>query len=175
MATQTKRSGSASSADADEVTGGVQAAAGTAAEISRQQMAALAEGMSAMFRAAGAIQQAQMQMGERAALLHAQAAENIRKASSPMELLTIQSTLAAYQVQEAVRYWQELSAAVAKAGGQMMRPGQGAEQAGGAADGSAAASMMGAAMNAAAPMADALQQMFTAPLRAAAAQQATQH
>ncbi len=171
MATQTKRTGGASSADADEMTGGVQAAAGTAAEIGRQQMAAFAEGLSAMFRAAGAIQQAQLQMGERAALLHSQAAENLRKATSPVELMTIQSTLATYQLQEGMRYWQELSAALAKAGGQMMRPVGGAEAAGGSADGAGAASMMGAAFTAAAPMADALQQMFTAPLRAAAAQQ----
>jgi hypothetical protein len=169
MATQSRRATQGASSDADE-SGAALPAATTLAEMSRQQMAAAAEAMSVMFSAAQALQQAQMHMGERAALLHRQAAENIRKATTPVELMSIQSTLLVYEFQEAMRYWQELMAASAKAGGQMMRPGQ-AGEADGAGATSSAATMMGAAMNAAAPMADAFQQMFTAPLKAAAAQQ----
>ena len=166
MASQSKRNSQDTSTDADEAGAGLQNAAVTAAEIGRQQLAATAEAMSTWFRAAEAIQQAQLQMGQRAALLHSQAAENIRKATSPIELATIQSTLVAYQFQETIRYWQELSMAVSKASGQMMRAPQSPAD-GAATAGSATASMMGAAMNAAGPMADAFQQMFTAPLKAA--------
>ena len=44
-----------------------------------------------------------------------------------------------------------------------------------AAGASPAASMMGVAMNAAAPMADAIQQMFTAPMKAAQASSQSTH
>jgi hypothetical protein len=106
-------------------------------------------------------------MGQRAALLHSQAAENLRKASSPVELVSIQSTLVMYEFQEAMRYWQELMSAGAKAGSEMARRAPQADAQDGAAT-SPGAAMVGAAMSAAAPMADAFQQMFTAPLKAAA-------
>ena len=171
MATQSKRGQGSASSDADEVTAGLAGATGTAAEVSRQQLAATADALSVFFRATEAIQQAQLHMGQRAALLHSQAAENIRKATSPMELASIQSTLLIYQMQEGMRYWQELVAATAKASGELMRPAQAQQDAAsGASPGNAATSMMGAAMNAAGPMADAFQQMFTAPLKAASAQ-----
>jgi len=165
MASQSKRSQQAASSDADAAAS-LQGATATLAEISRQQMAAAAETLSVMFRAIEAVQQAQLQMGQRAALLHSQAAENLRKATTPMEVMTIQSTLVAYEFQEALRYWQEFSAAMAKAGGQMMRPAQKAQE--GAGNGPA--SMMEAAMSAAGPMADAFQQMFNSPLKASASQ-----
>lgn len=168
MASPSKRAQSSASGDADEAAG-LAGAAGTVAEVSRQQLAATAEAFSVFFRATEAIQQAQLQMGQRAALLHSQAAENIRKATSPIELASIQSTLLMYQMQEAMRYWQEMMAATAKASGELMRPGQVQQEAGAGATG-AATSVMGAAMNAAGPMADVFQQMFTAPLKAASQQ-----
>ena len=134
------------------------------AEMTRQQMAASAQAMSMWFRAVEALQRAQLHMGQRAALLHSQAAENIRKAGSPMELASIQSTLVVYEMQEAMRYWQELLTAAGGAGGDALRAADTASE---AKSTSPAAAMMGAAMNAAAPMADAFQQMFTAPLKAA--------
>jgi hypothetical protein len=77
-----------------------------------------------------------------------------------------------YEFQEAMRFWQELLAASAKASGEMLRRTQAQQDpAVSSSAPSAAATMMGAAMNAAGPMADAFQQMFTAPLKAAAAQQ----
>lgn len=170
MATQTKRT-TGSSTDADGTTV-AQAGATTFAEISRQQMAATAEAMGAWFRSIETMQQAQLHMGQRAALLHSQAAENIRKATSPMELASIQTTLMVYEFQEMVRYWQELSTAAARAGGEALRP---AQQQDGLGATSPAATMVGAAMNAAAPMAEAFQQMFTAPMKAATAQQAAAH
>src|SRR4051794_8898973 len=77
-------------------------------ELTRQQFARAAEMMASAFRAGQAMQQANLQMSERAALLHSQAAENARKATSPTELLQIQSTLLMYQWQELTRYSQDL-------------------------------------------------------------------
>jgi Phasin protein len=172
MATQTKRSTQESSEDpAQAAAAGLATAVGTVSEFQRQQLAAGAEVLSHFFRAAEAVQQAQLQMGQRAALLHSQAADNLRKASSPLELASIQSTLVVYEFQEAMRYSQELMAAFAKSSGEMMRPPQVQDPS--AAGASPAVTMMGAAMNAAAPMADAIQQMFTAPMKAAQASQAT--
>lgn len=175
MATQTKRPGQGASgdgADSGAAVASLGAAASTVAEIQRQQLAAGVEALSILFRAGEAVHQAQLQMGQRAALLHSQAADNIRKAGSPMEVASIQSTLVMYEFQEAMRYGQELVAALAKTGSEMLRPPQG-QQEGAASGASPAASMMGAAMTAAGPMADAFQQMFTAPMRAAQAAQQT--
>jgi hypothetical protein len=165
MANQSKRAASSASSGTDD-DGTAPGAAVT--EMARRQLAAGADALGAMFRAAESLQQAQLQMGQRAALLHSQAADNLRKATTPAELVTIQSTLMLYEMQEGMRFWQEFMAAAAKAGSEIMRPPERATAtAASAADGSAAAGMMGAAMNAAAPMADAFQQMFTAPMKAA--------
>ena len=168
MATQARRAahGAADTADSDGGSG-LLGAAGSLAEIQREQLAAAAQAWSTLFRAGEALQQAQLHMGQRAALLHQQAADNLRKAATPIELVTIQSTLLLYQWQEAARYWQELLGAGAKAGGEMLKPPAGTQDTAGS--GAAPASVMGAAMAAAAPMADAFQQMFTAPMKAAAA------
>lgn len=177
MATQTKRTQAEAQAGDGAATPGV--AAGALAEITRQQMAAATDMVASMFRAGEGIQRAGLQMGQRLSLLHDQAAENIRKATSPVELASIQSMLLVYQAQETMRYWQELSTAVARAGGEALRTSQGDKAADTAASQaatptSAAATMMDAALSAAVPMADALQQMFTAPLKAAT-QQSSMH
>ncbi|TFZ06701.1 hypothetical protein EZ313_08785 [Ramlibacter henchirensis] len=174
MATQTKRTQQGSTDDANETVAGLAGAAGTLAEIHRQQLAASADVLCSMFRAAEALQQVQLQMGQRAALLHSQAADNIRKATSPTELVSVQSTLVMYEFQEAMRYTQELVTALARSGGEMLRPVQ-AAQGGNAASTSPATTMMGAAMSAAGPMADAFQQMFTAPMKAAAQSSQSTH
>ena len=73
-----------------------------------------------------------------------------------------------------MRYAQELVAAFAKSSGEMLRPAQGTQDAS-AAGASPAASMMGVAMNAAGPMAEAIQQMFTAPMKTAQASSQPTH
>ena len=176
MATQTKRNAQGNTgdgADAGAAMAGLGAAASTVAEIQRQQLAAGMEALSILFRAGEAVQQAQLQMRQRSALLHSQAADNIRRATSPMEVASIQSTLVMYEVQEAMRYGQELMAAVARSGTDLIKPAPGVQE-NVAAGASPAASMMGAAMTAAAPMADAFQQFFSAPMKAAQAAQAAQ-
>jgi len=175
MATQTKRNPQETADDPGQVAlAGFATAVGTVSEFQRQQLAAGAEAVGHLFRAAEAVQQAQLQMGQRAALLHSQAADNLRRAGSPLELASIQSTLVVYEFQEAMRYGQELVAAFAKSSGEMLRPAQGTQDAS-AAGASPAASMMGVAMNAAGPMADAIQQMFTAPMKTAQASSQPTH
>jgi len=175
MATQTKRSTQEASDDpAQAAAAGFATAAGTVSEFQRQQLAVGAEALSNFFRAAESVQQAQLQMGQRCALLHSQAADNLRKASSPLELASIQSTLVMYEFQEAMRYGQELMTAFAKSSGEMLKPPQGMQDASSPGV-SPAATMMGAAMNAAGPMADAIQQMFAAPMKAAQASSQATH
>lgn len=127
-------------------------------EVSRQQVARSIDWMAAAFRTGEALQQVNVQMSQRAALLHSQAAENARKASSPTELFQIQSTLLMYEWQEMTRYSQELMLAYARAMGQPSTTMVG-EQAG--ASSSALGGLTDVAMGAAAPMVQAWQQMFT--------------
>lgn len=167
MATAGRRNG-ADRADGSSIDDGTAAAAPHAGELAQRQLVAGAEAMSQLFARYEAMQRAQLHVVERAALLHRQAADNLRKASSPMELASVQGTLLVYQFQEAMRFWQEWMTAATRAGGEVA---QGAAAGGtplGDGAASPAASAMNAAMSAAGPMAEAFQQMFVAPLQAAA-------
>jgi hypothetical protein len=132
-----------------------------AADAARQHLVTTAQGMAQFFRTVERFQLAQQHLTQRAALLHSQAADNLRKAASPMELVSIQGTLLMYQWQEGARYWQEVMVASASIG---RDPTESA-----ATDGvmgspaSAAQAATAAAMNAAAPMVQAWQQLFTPP------------
>ncbi|RYY88553.1 MAG: hypothetical protein EOO24_34035 [Comamonadaceae bacterium] len=127
-----------------------------AADFTRQQLVAAATSTAALFRRLERLQLAQQHLAQRAALLHSQAADNLRKATTPMELATIQGTLLMYQWQEGARFWQELLAAGTAPGGESPQ----ASAAEGVM-GSPAAAATAAAMNAAAPMVQAWQQLFT--------------
>jgi hypothetical protein len=126
-------------------------------EISRQQFARSVDWMATAFRTAGALQQVNAQMSQRAALLHAQAADNARKASSSMELLQVQSSLLLYQWQEMTRYSQECMLACSRALGQSAGAGETASSA----NGNGTTGFTDAAMGAAGPMVHAWQQMFS--------------
>ena len=126
-------------------------------EMSRQQFARTVDWMASGFRAAGELQQVNLQMGERAALLLHQAADNARKASSPTELVQIQSTLMLYEFQEMTRYSQELMLAFAR----VSQPGNGATEQVANGSSKATAGLADAALGAAAPMVQAWQQVFT--------------
>jgi len=126
-------------------------------EMSRQQFARSVDWMAAAFRTAGALQQVNAQMSQRAALLHAQAADNARKASSPMELVQVQSSLVLYQWQEMTRYSQECMLACSRALGQSAGAGESASSG----NGSGTSGFTDAAMGAAGPMVHAWQQMFS--------------
>ena len=133
-------------------------------QMAQRQMAATAEALSVFYAASHRFQRAQLQMAERAALLHQQAAENLRKATTPADLMTVQMTLVGYEWQECMRWWQDLLLASTSTGNELLKGAQ-AQQAGDS-SGPADATFVGTAMHAAAPMVGAFQQMFTAPLNA---------
>lgn len=159
MSSKSSSTSPSSDSRADSAAGAV---AAQLPELSRQQFARSVDLMAAAFRAGQAVQQVNLQMSERAALLHSQAAENARKATSPTELLQIQSTLMVYEWQEMTRYSQELVLACSRAVGQPAAAVLG-EQAASATSGTAkAGGLADAAIGAAGPMVQAWQQMFTA-------------
>lgn len=166
MANSSKRSQQAMAGNGAD--GAVQQGSAAWAHIARQQLVWAADTMAMLFRAGESIQQAQLHMAQRAALLSQQAAENLRNAETPIELASIQANLMAYEYQEGMRYVQELMLAGAKATatGARAQPREDNVTAN-AAD--ATAQVVEAAMNAAAPMAQAWQQMFTMPTRGTAA------
>jgi hypothetical protein len=135
------------------------ASASTAPEMSRQQFARAVDMAAAGFRAIGELQKVNLQMGERAALLLSQAADNARKAGSPMELAQIQSQLVVYEWQEVTRYSQELMVAFTRLASQPATASLGEH--GASASSSKAANGLADAMGAAAPMVQAWQQVFS--------------
>jgi len=132
-------------------------------DMARQQLAFTEEWMARMFRAGESLQRTQQQFSERAALLHSQAAENLRKAANPAELAYIQSNLLLSWIQDASRLYLDMMMVGAKLGSQTLRPSAGAA---GAQTVETATDAASAAMNAAAPMMQAWQMLFTAPLDA---------
>lgn len=165
MATQSRRAQNSSTDDAATAArSAMTSGAASAADIARQQLALAADLWANLLRAGEAVQQAQLQMLQRASLLHRQAAENLRKAQTPLELMSVQANLLAYDFQESLRYLQELVQAGARVGSEGIGRFEAREQDVTTQAASAAAQAVGAAMNAAAPMAQAWQQMFTAPL-----------
>ncbi|WP_427912274.1 hypothetical protein ACPWT1_16740 [Ramlibacter sp. MMS24-I3-19] len=171
-----KSSSTSQSSDAkDSATSGAAALATQWPELSRQQFARSVDLMAAAFRAGQAVQQVNLQMSERAALLHSQAAENARKATSPTELLQIQSTLMVYELQEVTRYSQELLLACSRAVGQPAATVLGEQTANGTASSTRVGSLADAAIGAAGPMVQAWQQMFTPGMQPDGATQQAKH
>lgn len=76
----------------------------------RQQLAVVAEGASTVYRGFEAIRQVQQQTAHGAARRHAEAAERLRGASAPIEVLAVQSQLLRDDFEDASRYWQLLAA-----------------------------------------------------------------
>jgi hypothetical protein len=162
--TMATRSGRSTSSDAsDGATDGTEASASpqAAADVARQQLVVATQSMATLFRNIERFQLAQQHFAQRAALLHSQAADNLRKATTPMELVSIQGTLFMYQWQEGARYLQEMMVAGASIGSRegSAPPDDGVL----GSPASAAQAATTAAMNAAAPMVQAWQQMFTPP------------
>lgn len=170
MSTQSKR-GAAQSQDRHDTAGPTST---PLAHMARQQLAAQAEQMATLFCIQEHLLQAQLHMGQRVALMHRQAAENFRQADTAADLATLQSTLLVYGWQETMRWWQEMLLAGGRAGSSALAAARAAADAQPAPSQapaptvSPAAQAMEAAITAAAPMADAFQQMFTAPFRPSA-------
>lgn len=126
------------------------------ADLTRQQLANTASTASALLRAMETFQQAQQHMLQRAALVQAQAADRLRSASSPTEVMAVQSTVMLSGMTELAQYAQELMLASLKAQNEFMRPAEEQQAAG------------SQAAQAASPLFQAWQSVFTAPMAAAA-------
>ncbi|WBY02900.1 hypothetical protein PE066_05005 [Ramlibacter tataouinensis] len=166
MSNRPKRAQAQSSAN-ETAQAALSASFSSASELTREQLAFSAENLAAWFRAAEALQLAQLHLSQRAALLHRQAAENLRNASTPWEMLSVQANLALYDFQEGMRFLQEALVASTRAGGDVSAAAQKREQDEAPQAASAAAQVVEAAINAAAPMAQAWQQVFAASLNGA--------
>jgi hypothetical protein len=146
---------STNSSTADTMRDAAVAGGRTVPEMSRQQFVRNADWMAASFRTTSELQTVTMQMCQRAALMHMQAAENARKASSPVELMQVQSALVVHQWQEMARFSQEWMLACTRA---MAQSAVKAADAGTTA--SANGTVAAAAAGPVAPMVDAWQKMF---------------
>jgi len=164
MQNRSKRTQTQDSAHEPAQAAALSAGFGSASELTRQQLAFAAENLAALFRAAQALQLAQLHMSQRAALQHMQAAENLRNATTPMEMLSVQANLVMYELQEGMRFLQEAMVAGTRAGSETTTRAQQREADAVPEAASAAAQVVEAAVNAAVPMAQAWQQMFAASL-----------
>ena len=128
------------------------------ADLTRQQMANTATTACAMLRAMDTFQQTQQHMIQRAALLQEQTADRLRSANSPAELMAIHSTVMLSGLSEMAQYAQELLLASLKAQNEFLKPAEQQQQ------------MAGSTASAAtAPLFQAWQSVFTAPMHGAAA------
>ncbi|MDO9215946.1 MAG: phasin family protein [Lacisediminimonas sp.] len=90
------------------------------ADLSRQQMSFATEGACALFRSSEAIRQVQQQAAHHASEQYAAAAQKLRGATQPAELLAVQAELLRFDLEEANRYWQKLMTAALQAQTEMM-------------------------------------------------------
>ena len=104
----------AKNARTSETDESVSSAAESAADTTRESLAQVAQSASTMLHRAEAFQQVQLQMLQRVALAHQQAADKLRAATSSAEMLALQGQLFYQGWQEAVRYGQDLVLAAIK-------------------------------------------------------------
>ncbi len=133
------------------------------ADLTRRQLANTASTTGALLRAMDTFQQTQQHMIQRAALLQERTADRLRNATSPIELVAIQSTVVLSGLSEWAQYSQELMLASLKAQSEFMRPAELQQQ-------SAAQ-----AANAAGPLFQAWQSVFSAPMSGTMAGMARHH
>ncbi len=90
------------------------------ADLSRQQLSFATESASALFRSSEAIRKVQQQAAHQAAEHYADAAQKLRAASQPADLLAVQSDLLRFDLQESSQYWQQFITAALQAQTEMM-------------------------------------------------------
>lgn len=138
------------------------------ADAARQPMAVASQATATatMMKAAEILQQVNLQALQRVALGQQQAAEKLRGAGSVTELMTVQAGLMMTAMSETLQYTQDLATAAMKIQGELMpQQQQQQQQAGMAAPFNANMTAM------AAPMVQAWQTFFRAPLNGSAAAQ----
>lgn len=84
------------------------------ADLPRQQMALVTKSATAWLRASESVRKVQQQAAHRASAQHEQAAERLRVPCDFTELMTIQSELLRFHMQEAAQYWQQITSAALK-------------------------------------------------------------
>lgn len=90
------------------------------ADLSRQQLGFATESASAIFRSSEAIRKVQQQAAHQASEHYAAAAQKLRGASQPADLLAMQSELLRFDLQASSQYWQQLMTAALQAQTEMM-------------------------------------------------------
>jgi hypothetical protein len=125
MTAKTSRSTSTETSDSASL-----APLGMLADLPRQQMALMTQSASALLRASESVRKVQQQAAHRASAQHQEIAERLRAPCDFNELLTIQSELLRFNIQEATQYWQQIVTAALKAqadlvgtAGQALDPG----------------------------------------------------
>ena len=94
-------------------------------EQTRESLAQVAQGTSTLLQGAQAFQQVQLQMLQRVTLVHQQAADKLRAATSPSEVVALQGQLLVQGWQQAMQYGQELMTASMKVQSEVLgRAGQ---------------------------------------------------
>lgn len=81
-----------------------------ALDVPRQQMALAAEGACSMFHGFEAIRHIQEKAAHDALTHYSNAAQRLKEASDPAQLLEIQANLMRFDVDGATRYWQQIGA-----------------------------------------------------------------
>lgn len=104
------------SSESDDTTSSVE----SSAEHTRESLAQVAQGASTLLQGAQAFQQVQLQMLQRVTLVHQQAAEKLRQATSPSEMVALQGQLMVQGWQQAMQYGQELMTASMKVQSEML-------------------------------------------------------
>lgn len=80
-------------------------------DLTRQQMVVASEGACALFRGFQAMRGIQEEAAQQAAERHAAGAEKLRRAATPLELMTVQGELLRSDLESATQYWQQLAGA----------------------------------------------------------------
>lgn len=140
-------------AQESEHTSDINAGTSAVADITRQHLASTATTACAMLRVMETFQHTQQQLIQRAALLQEQTADRLRSANTPAEMMAIHSTVLLSSVSTIAQYAQEMMLASLKAQGEFMRPTEQQQQA------------VRSTANAAAPLFQAWQSVFTAPMQ----------
>lgn len=91
-----------------------------ALDFGRQQVAVAVEGASTMYRGFEAMRRVQEQIAHHAAERHAEAAEQLRARKAPADLIATQSQLLRDDLEDATRYWQQLTAAAFEMNSQLL-------------------------------------------------------
>jgi hypothetical protein len=151
MASKSNTRDTATAHEADVKTD-INAGTSAVADITRQQLASTATTACAMLRVMETFQQTQQQLIQRAALLQEQTADRLRGASTPAELMAIHSTVMLSGFSAIAQYAQELMMAGLKAQSEFIRPAEQQQQA------------VSSTANAAAPLFQAWQSVFTTPM-----------